>query len=61
MANPDFGNDPEQSEHNPNVSHICKHCDQEGFECDVCQGDGIGLEYSRCEECDGEGVLPVPF
>ena len=56
MDNPDFGNDDPDAEpeHNPNVSHICKHCEQEGYECGGCGGEG-------CEECNGAGVLSIPF
>jgi hypothetical protein len=55
LDNPDFGADPEwlaeyEDAGNPEHSHVCKHCDAYGDECEYCEGEG-------CEECDGEGVV----
>lgn len=30
-------------------THVCKHCDMTGMECEDCDGDG-------CVNCDNEGV-----
>ena len=41
-------------------THICKHCDQQGYECPACGGDGIDTETltGLCGFCCGEGVIP---
>ena len=63
LDNPDGGNDPAESEHDPERTHICKHCDAVGDECDECGGSGrgecVGRDYENCCVCDGEGVVVV--
>lgn len=54
IPNSDFGNDSAEADHNPNVEYLCKHCEQEGYECPQCDGYG-------CDRCNHEGVLEVPF
>ena len=69
LENPDAGNDPAESEHDPERTHVCKHCDAVGDECDECGGSGRGecvgrdedgsCDYENCCVCDGEGVIVV--
>ena len=41
-------------------THICKHCDQQGYECPACCGDGLDMDELNglCRFCRGEGVIP---
>jgi hypothetical protein len=48
MDNPDFGSEGQDAEH-PEATHICKHCEVVGVECEWCDGEG-------CYLCDDEGV-----
>lgn len=60
MENPDFGNDPSDAEHPVNVTHLCKHCDATGSECERCEGQGMvtrGDEREACPDCGSEGVI----
>lgn len=67
LDNPDFGNDqnpPSDAEpYNSEATHVCKHCDALGMECEACDGSGVdaGMELSgedeTCSECKGEGVI----
>ena len=53
-------------------SHICKHCDAVGDQCETCEGDGdvpvIGLDddggfvdrEARCPSCKGYSVVERP-
>lgn len=61
MNNSDFGNDPADSEDPVNVTHVCKHCEATGSECERCEGTGedvidgdFGVE---CPDCKGSGVV----
>jgi hypothetical protein len=61
LPNPDFGNDPDESEHSVEHSHICKHCPVYGDECPACKGTGCNgdpknMATKDCPECDGDGV-----
>lgn len=38
-------------------SHVCKHCDALGDECDGCGGSGEDFETALCAECGGYGVI----
>jgi len=50
MDNPDC-----YSEADP--SHVCKHCEETGNECEYCCGDGCGDAEQSCVNCNGEGVV----
>lgn len=61
LENPDFGNDPDDAEYPVNVTHICKHCDATGSECEACDGTGeyetedcVGVD---CPDCGANGVI----
>lgn len=76
LDNPDFGCDPNDEEgiENTEASHVCKHCDALGMECEACDGsgqtaDGTGQSSSEggedfrvvlCPACKGEGVIQLP-
>lgn len=62
LNNGDFGNDEAEAEEPTGNSHVCKHCDAVGNECQECDGTGevmddegcVGFE---CKACNGEGVI----
>lgn len=43
--------DPDDEEWQPG-DYGCKHCDQRGDCCPICEEEG-------CVRCDGEGVIPL--
>jgi hypothetical protein len=61
LENGDFGNDEADAEGPTGNSHICKHCDAVGDECDECEGSGEIEDENAvgqtCQKCDGEGVV----
>ena len=56
IPNSSFGDDsaPEELQ---DVEFVCKHCEAEGTECEICFGSGVGEFENCCTECSGEGVL----
>lgn len=66
VENTAFGDDEERIENN-STTHLCKHCDAMGNECDECGGCGGDGEVDAdgewntfpCAECGGEGVVLV--
>lgn len=65
MENTSFGDDDEIKENN-STTHLCKHCDAMGDECEECFGDGYDPlapedeeDPAPCQNCNGEGVLLV--
>jgi hypothetical protein len=56
LDNSDFGVDEDPDfppENRIDATHVCKHCNAVGNECESCDGEG-------CPKCDGEGVIEVP-
>lgn len=59
IENTSFGDD-EEIEENNSTTHLCKHCDAMGDECDLCYGEGLdpdSMDDVVCPECNGEGVI----
>jgi hypothetical protein len=72
LDNPDFGEDqPDEEGGNVEATHVCKHCDALGMECEACDGSGyvgyspayvsfgeiVGPDAENCQKCNGEGVI----
>lgn len=72
MCNNAFGDRPAPGRIT-SVTHLCKHCDALGNECEACGGDGCasetaaelmidpvhGMAPAPCSTCNGEGVVLV--
>lgn len=56
LDNGDFENSKDNANKPTGNSHVCKHCDAVGDECEDC--DGIGDSGGIvCKQCNGEGVV----
>jgi len=63
IDNPSFGDCEDDGDMGP--SHLCKHCDAVGDQCELCGGDGIPFDeegeqttgHECCQDCNGEGVI----
>jgi DnaJ-class molecular chaperone len=64
LDNDDFGNAEDDAEGPTGNSHVCKHCDVVGDECEECGGSGEQIDEGggfnfACPTCVGEGVVPA--